>query len=237
MPASSVIPATAFIARFAPAAAVLVIAACTSSSYISELQRLDSAPLCCEDSRQLPVSGALQTQLRVSLSDASPVFLFPSGRSRGFAFSLPDLPGPYEIEMAAQPMGVGGVHPATGGLAQKYVYPAVLFLDADRKAIVDDHDDELIVECPGFACKFTLTGRVPVPAEARYAVVHTLYERIGLYYSSTLQSRRGQPGGADKAFLYPGPPMMAFGLFGVNGDVLISVKRPVAEPAAEPDRR
>jgi len=219
------------IARLVLLAAAAAAAACTSSTPLSDLGLLDSALLCCADSRQIPIPGALRTELRASLTAASPVFLFSSGRSRAYGFELPDIAGPWQVEMRALPMGTVRKHPS-GGLARAYVFPALLFLDRDRKPLADEYDDELVAECLGFNCAYTLVAAVPVPAAARYAVLHTLYARIGDYYTSTPQTRRADAAHPDQAFIYPGVPREVFGQFAALGDVVLSVRKPPPAPAS-----
>lgn len=214
-------------------AASLAVSACAPSyTAETELARLDGAPLCCTDAGQIPVSGVLEKEMRISLTSAAPVFLFPSGRSYGYGFALPAITGPYQLEMAALPMARTVFKPS-GHNARQYLYPALFFLDADHKAIVDEYDHRLVAECPAAGCKFELTGRVAPPANARYAVLHTPYRKIGVYYSATVQSRRGLPGDTGKALIYPGSPMEALGQFVAVGDVVVRVRMLPKEPASK----
>jgi hypothetical protein len=224
---------TTLIARLVLVIAAAAGSACTSSAPLSDLATLDSTPLCCADSRQIPIPGTLRSELRASLTAASPVFLFSSGRSRAYGFELPEGEAPYEIQMRALPMGTVRGHPS-GGSARSFVFPALLFLDGDRKPIADESEDRIVAECVGgFSCDYSLSAQVAVPPGARYAVLHTLYARIGVYYTSTPQAWRADSSRADAAFFYPGRPREVFGQFGVLGDVVITVRKPPPPPPAE----
>jgi len=220
---------TQLIARLVLLAAAAAAASCTSSTPAVNLSALDGAALCCTEARQIPIPGALRTELRASLTPASPVFLFSSGRSRAYGFELPDVPLPYAIEMRALPMGTVRGHPS-GGVARAFVFPALLFLDGNRRPLDDEYDDELVAQCVGFNCDYSLTSRVPVPAGARYAVLHTLYARIGTWYTNTPQNRPADSAHPDKAFFYPGVPRVVFGQFDGVGDVVLRVRTPPPEP-------
>jgi hypothetical protein len=217
------------IARLLLLAACAAEPACTFSNSASDVASLDSAPLCCTDVRQIPIPGILNAELRVSLTPASPVFLFASGRSPAYGFELPDRPLPYDIEMRALPMAPVRGHPS-GGMARAFVFPALLFLDGDRKPIADEYDDGLVAQCVGFNCDYSLSSRVAVPAGAHYAVLHTLYGRVGTWYTNTPQNWRADSKYPDQAFMYPGAPRMVFGQFAPLGDVLLSVPKPLLEP-------
>jgi len=219
------------------ALAATILSGCTSSARLSqeELAQLDSAPLCCKTSRDIPIPGLLQTQLRASVTASSPVFLFPAGRSRAYGFELPDRLPPYEIELRALPMRRISSTP-TGNLARVYFYPALMFLDDHRDVITDESSNQPVAECIGFGCEYSLRFEVPVPSGARYAVLHTVYPKIGADYSTTPQAPRADSPLADKALVYPGRPQQVFAQFGALGDVVVSVRAPVPSPPPAVDR-
>jgi hypothetical protein len=202
------------------------LAACTSSTPTTdrELNRLDAAPLCCTDSSRIPIPGSLQSELRVSLDAASPVFLFASGRSPAYGFELPDLGEPYQIEMRALPRGGVNFGP-TGNFARLYVFPAMLFLDDKRAPLADEYSNELVAQCVGLGCDYALRSRVPVPAGARYAVLHTTYAKIGQFYSAIPALRSSDPDGDGKSLVYIGASRQVFAQFAASGTVLVNVRK------------
>jgi hypothetical protein len=217
------------------ALAAALLAGCASAPGPGEIARLDQSALCCASARELPIAGALQDTLPVSLSTASPVFLFPTGPAYAYGFELPERPRTYRLELRALPGGWAPFKDSTGqALAQRYVPAAVLFLDINRKIILDDTPRDTRAECTRpYRCQFELVGTLPVPDGARYAVVHARYERIGQQYVDTYRPATETDGLLLDNTHYTGQTTSVLGLFTATGELVVRVRRPAA--AANPD--
>lgn len=154
-------------------------------TYIDEkrlAQELQSARSCCTDLSVIPYEAFVVTkETQFILTKTSPVYDFPSGRSRLAAFALgPEATG----YMVVSPGTSGGrtsmsatcadfKHAFTiGGGSERYraIEPIATFLGADRQILR-----------AGVPALSHDTGdyRIPIPDGAKFAVVHTDPNRYG----------------------------------------------------------
>ena len=202
---------------------LLAILSGCATSHVAQIESLEKAKLCCRDVHELPILGSLDTEIRVSLNGESPVFGFATGRSYFYGFALPKKASPYELELRALPMGRASFEGTMRG-GQQYLFPAVLFLDEQRRPLGTAYDEKLKAECYSFGCTYTFAGSVKVPPEARYGVLHTLYGKVGQDYQGLMQHPSGGFMAGGLVVLYPGGPSTLLGRFGGAGDVVVKVK-------------
>jgi hypothetical protein len=178
---------------------LLLLAGCATSSlygdprtdgicherYIDEKRlskELSEASSCCTDLGVIPYEVVVVTkETQFILQKASPVYDFPSGRSRLAAFTLaPDASG-YLVVTPGTSGGRTSIAEScqdfktsviVGGGSERYraIEPIVTFLGSDRKVIA-----------AGVPAISHDTGdyRIPIPPGAKFAIVHTDPKRHG----------------------------------------------------------
>lgn len=77
--------------------------------------------------------------------------------------------------------GLAGPSPKDGHL---HFFPAVTFLSADKTPIATLFDEKPVSDYYGWSGVFTFVGKVRIPDNAAYAVIHTLPSKLGESYMS-----------------------------------------------------
>jgi hypothetical protein len=163
---------------------VAIIVTCLGISVLgcapaaSGVKSLAAAPVCCGSYSDLAsVEWGASTERRLEIDEKSPVFVFDMGRSRFAAVGLPAYAADSDLYIRSHPT-------ALIRFASTFFLPAVTFLDRTRTKIAITIDPAPTIDSHGLLGTTTLLARIPVPTDARYAVIHTPEEVIGSKFSA-----------------------------------------------------
>ena len=118
----------------------------------------------------------LGKEVKLTVSEASPVFNFAGGASHFVALRIPQ-----EFDKGTF---IVRSHPErSSGLVPSYFFPAVTFLDERHGELATLSDERFAFSSYGFGGEQTFVAQIPVPAGARYAVIHTPRNKVGTQHA------------------------------------------------------
>lgn len=160
--------------------ATAMVMGCANVDQQREL--LDRPGACCTaitDAPATPISSAPQV-IRISATD--PIGEFPEGKSRFKVLALPANASQSTQVIKLRAMTQFTKVFSGGGSWAPYFHPAVTFLDANRNVVstvVATEDPPKPDGCgPHFGCAI-VEVEAPVPAAARYVVIHQPQKLLG----------------------------------------------------------
>jgi len=146
----------------------LALAACSSPEAVrTDIAKVNQAPLCCRDLQQLGQGGRAALAGNGRLSESSPHFEFPSGRS---PFVLADVPagdGPRVLEVR---QSAGDAVMIDGVPQLKFLPISVWFLDGSNRKIETPQKDLFLKQYSALSGR-RLVRSVPIPPEAQAAIL------------------------------------------------------------------
>lgn len=144
----------------------LALGGCAAVDTSKVQSKLASASVCCDSYASVPVEGklAIDEHRQFELSEASPVYRFPTGLAYFAAFEIPDD----AMQIQVQAMNTEFLPKTT------YPDPLLVFLDATRQVVAQHSDLPLQrgrFRYLGAFLKYYYGAEVPIPASSRYVVV------------------------------------------------------------------
>jgi maltose operon periplasmic protein len=164
-------------------AIVLAIAVAGCATGSSPQVALSTAKLCCDTYKNMTFRTiSLGEPVEVDISEESPAFMFPDGRSFFAAFRIPQ--GAKGLDYMA---GASGIFVST----YTVFMPQFLFLDESFQ-VVAPPQEVLYAQArklfePGYLTIAYWSGEETIPERARYLVMHTSEAKLGwmVQYSAT----------------------------------------------------
>jgi hypothetical protein len=169
------------------------IAGCASVEVST--QKLDTAKNCCRSPAEFRyVDYSPKQELPVEISEDSPVFDFPSGRSFFHAVRLTTVGAPSQLRVKVHASGLGA------GIA---FCPSLTFLTTQFD-LVEMKYVQPQWQAPGLVTRGFYFADYSIPPDTAYIVVHSESRRIGEKLSLT--QRTYNPAFGAVQLLFPGGP-------------------------------
>lgn len=170
--------------HFKAVSALVLVSVAGCANISGQQEELSQIPVCCRALGAIPTEALSASPQTVAISDKSPVFEFPQGRSRFRAFELaPSADQRMQRRIRLESLVIGPTNVYTAGQSwARYFHPAITFMDMERRPLgtfVATFNATPPDTCgPYFGCP-AVALEVTIPNTAKSFVIHEPYEILG----------------------------------------------------------